>query len=82
MTGPELKERRKAAGVNAEKLCEILDIATSSLSNWERGIVKIPRIAEIAVDAVLSRIETEKAAEARQVERQNHISRLAGKATE
>jgi len=40
MVGNELKERREALGLSAERLAHRLDVSANSIARWENGVSK------------------------------------------
>jgi transcriptional regulator with XRE-family HTH domain len=52
MTGDELKERRVAIGLNQTELAGLLDVDIMTISRYETGKRTIPRVFEIAFEAI------------------------------
>lgn len=54
-TGIEFKFVRKAAGLKAVELGELLDVNAKTVSRWETGEVEIPRTAAFVLGELLER---------------------------
>ena len=78
MNSEDLKTRRNDLDLTQRALADLLGISIDTLKSWELGRNPIPKIASIAINAVLKDVEAERAAGARQAARQSHIQALAG----
>jgi transcriptional regulator with XRE-family HTH domain len=52
MTGGELKEKRKALGLNQTQLAELLEVDIMTISRYETGKRDIPNVFKLALDTV------------------------------
>jgi transcriptional regulator with XRE-family HTH domain len=57
MLGFELRARRQKLGVSQISLAALAGTTNKAISIWEQGRNPIPRLAQIALDAVLSDLE-------------------------
>lgn len=49
MSAKEFKKLRLAKGYTQSQLARVLDVATMTVSRWETGLIKVSRIALIAL---------------------------------
>jgi transcriptional regulator with XRE-family HTH domain len=52
MTREDLQLKRKALGLTQEQLARELDVTVLTVSRWERGVYRVPRHIELAVEAL------------------------------
>jgi transcriptional regulator with XRE-family HTH domain len=52
MTGDELKERRKALGMNQTELAKALDVDIMTVSRYETGKRDIPHVFVLALETI------------------------------
>ncbi len=52
MTGKELKEYREKIGVTQEQLSEALQVASNTVSRWERDDRAIPPYLPLALETI------------------------------
>jgi transcriptional regulator with XRE-family HTH domain len=50
MTGPKLRERRKALGLTQQALGDILKVAQNTVARWEREDMAIPGFLHLALN--------------------------------
>lgn len=48
----ELKQIRKALGLSPIELAQRLGVHRSTVQRWERGLVSIPRVVEVALEGL------------------------------
>jgi DNA-binding transcriptional regulator YiaG len=53
MQGKEFRKLRKGAGLTQRRLAITLNITETTISNWESGRIQVPRMAEIAINAII-----------------------------
>lgn len=51
MTGGQLRRIRADLGLTMADFGELIGVDKATISRWEAGLIKIPRIAEIAIRA-------------------------------
>lgn len=52
MTPAELKAWRAAAGLSQVGLAQLLEVNVITVSRWERGQARIPRMLELALASI------------------------------
>jgi transcriptional regulator with XRE-family HTH domain len=52
MKGAKLKERRKALGLTQAELAELLGVRMNTVARWENGVLDVPRMVDLAMDAI------------------------------
>jgi transcriptional regulator with XRE-family HTH domain len=52
MEGDELRKKRTVLGLTQAELAEILGVKPNTIARWERGLLPVPRIAELAMQTV------------------------------
>jgi DNA-binding transcriptional regulator YiaG len=60
MTARDFKRMRKRRGYSQSQLAHELDVHVLTVSKWERGVVPIPRMAELALSSLKPRRKKEK----------------------
>jgi len=52
MSAKDFKRQRLAKGYSQSQLARELDVHMRTVSKWERGVVPVPRMAELALAAL------------------------------
>jgi DNA-binding transcriptional regulator YiaG len=52
VSGDELKEKRAALELTQAELAEILEVKPNTVARWERGVLRVPRTVELAMQTV------------------------------
>lgn len=57
MTGKELKDYREGIGLTQEQLAELLQVASNTVSRWERDDRAIPPYLPLALETIERRLK-------------------------
>ena len=85
MTGKETLRAFQGyfGGIGLKRVSELLEVSEAAVKLYSCGKQELSDKRKLKMfDLLIADIESKQAAEARQVERQSHISKLAGRAAE
>jgi len=52
MEGSDLREKRRALNLTQAELAEQLGVKANTVTRWENGVLKVPRVVELAMEAL------------------------------
>lgn len=52
MEGIDFKKKREGLGLTQAKLAEMLEVKPNTVARWENGVLAVPKVAELALQAI------------------------------